>query len=394
MVDHTTRRRCPHIHESWFGGPGRRPKVLAREPAEVLAELLDDAVISKDAADDEGFRNAYWHDLGAHRAPKRKEVCRFFTKLPSELRVMIWQHALPSRTLHTIDGRVPRDCWSGRLRPPPVFHTCREARAACMPLVLDVRDDNDKRTVVTWFTAADILSVNMAEAAEEFLNPWKPGWRRTLLEGAPRIAVPIGDLLYLDVVCLMPSARPSILYVVLEEIKICVPRASDGPEVAYQWRDRLPAGDEVIDVAEETDWRSHDFLRYPSKGIHTAEVVALSDRRRIKELLSLGTVRSDPNYPVDGQYLSSFCSGNYHFCMDCLGVYWEAYGRQASADAVTERYEQEDEEMQDGQTLPNSLPKLIPAVEFYLQYPDAYYRTPVNGPKSKTPLLRVTPRPE
>ncbi|GAP83638.1 hypothetical protein SAMD00023353_0500200 [Rosellinia necatrix] len=82
-----------------------------------------------------------------------------FSRLPIEIRRLIWIHALPRGRIQVFAKSVPWEDW--RLRPPLIAHACRESRQATRDLavVRGFPTARDRRNE-TWFIGSkDILEL-------------------------------------------------------------------------------------------------------------------------------------------------------------------------------------------------------------------------------------------
>lgn len=336
------------------------------------------------------------------RRPLERNFTRF-AELPAEIRLQIWLAAIPHhRTLH-LGQRVDEPySWTARLPIPTLSRVCRESRHVVMGAVFPIygrapyrsgpgsSQDVVRRFITSWASGADCLDLganahpaalrcgDYLERAGDFravaqsllgLFPWAPDDDESVTDvsdrfqkGVPRLMVVV-QVVYI-------SLRPPT-------------PAEDEAYIKEAWEDANPAlggQPKIVEVSDIINKPSFDVNVYDSLAHrrptehHISTVASLYDRARIKELLALGSatghwVDSKARHDTWPRVRAMHYQSNA-FCMDCLLEWWEkhvhAVVQKVMASANTTPVPSDG--MGEGSS-GNSLPELIPAVRFKIQWP-------------------------
>ncbi|KAI2616321.1 hypothetical protein GGR54DRAFT_241410 [Hypoxylon sp. NC1633] len=109
-----------------------------------------------------------------------------FARLPTEIRRLIWTHALPRGRIQLFAKNVPWENW--RLLPPVVAHACREARevATNHTVVRGFPTAEDVETTTWFISSRDILELHSG-------YPYPLSNPEPFFSAAERIAINAGD---------------------------------------------------------------------------------------------------------------------------------------------------------------------------------------------------------
>lgn len=341
----------------------------------------------------------------ARREPGQTPERKFprFAELPAEIRLQIWRAALPRyRTLHLGQNVDEPYSWTARLPIPTLSRVCRESREVVLRTVFPVygrapyrsgpgsSQDVTRQFITSWASSADCLDLgsnarpaalrcgDYLERIMDFdtvaqsllgLFPWVPDEDETVRDTSDKFPRGVARLMVvLQIVYI--SLRP--------------PTPSDDEEYTkVAWEDANPALDglpSVVEVGDLINNSPFDVNKYDSlvhrrpKEHHITTVASLYDRERIKELLSLGSVTGhwdDSKTAREAWPRLRAMHYQYNaFCMDCLLEWWEKQVHgvvqkiMASANTIPLSSDGLNREPSG-----DSLPELIPAVRFKIQWP-------------------------
>lgn len=415
---------CVHTSHSWFSTPDGDADVESARAT--LRELLAESVIfgrisafyPPHPAPSETKQSLARHELlaafdasiqrkggSSRREPGRTPERKFtrFPELPTEIRLQIWRAALPRhRTLHLGQKVDEPYSWTARLPIPTLSRVCRESREVVMRTVFPIygrapyrsgpgsSQDVARRFVTSWASYGDCLDLganarpaalrcgDYLERAGDFhavaqsllgLFPWAAddesgGHDKSekFPKGVPRLMVVL-QVVYI-------SFRPPI-------------STEDEDYIKAAWEDAVPAlggPPRIFEVDDLINTSPFNINSYDSsvhrrpKEHHISTVASLRDRKRIKELLALGSVTghwNDPKMPRDTwPRLRAMHYQSSAFCMDCLLEWWEkhVFGIVQRAMSSTKMTPLPGDGLDEASS-PDSLPELVPAVRFKIQWP-------------------------
>ncbi|CAI4219742.1 unnamed protein product [Parascedosporium putredinis] len=272
--------------------------------------------------------------------PERRPFTRF-PDLPTEIRLQIWEAALPvrgRRTLHIGQSIGEPYCWTARLPMPTLARVCRESRAVVLgrggvfPSTAAGRADYRPMGL----QCGDFLQhIGRFYAAAHSLTS-------VLLPGGLGNELRRGDQLSTDV--WRGAVKRLMVVVQVVYIALPAPPAELADEEMEAYRQELPDLDDdavvVRDVRDVAGPRAQplDAVEYRAavhrrlRNHHIAVVASLHDRARVRELLSLGDATRF--WPDRRARLQSLYHHTNAFCMDCLLYWWDSYARQAALEAL------------------------------------------------------------
>ncbi|EJT76458.1 hypothetical protein GGTG_06377 [Gaeumannomyces tritici R3-111a-1] len=300
-----------------------------------------------------------------------------FPRLPAELRLEIWKHALGfggGRTF-TAEYNQPgmASTWSSRLAMPLMARVNREARAVARAAVrVRERSESGKKELRAWVLPGDSIHIGSPLDNSRTASRFEKA-----MPAFTSLATFFGPIVeyserpraraYAKISRCFRRARTVMVAVQIIHIIIstgdgaAAKTAKDlslDPDQPFISTDVEPDGPDAA-----TTYRVYDtgLIKYLASPLRASVVVPLSDRARIEELLAIGTAVGqfgDGLSSLPSRLLAMGSHSNAYCLDDCLQRWWLAHGLPKVRAAFEKR-------MRPGSRLPD----FVPAVQFTFEWP-------------------------
>lgn len=425
---------CEHTSRSWFSAPSEfedelAPKADIASARATLAELLTESVIwgrisafypphpPPSAAKQALIRNEILESFdrssrrknapSGHRTPMHALERQFarFPDLPAEIRLQIWQAALPGpghRTLHLGQKVGEKYSWTSRLPLPALSLVCRESREVVLRTVFPIHghapymsgpgssQDVTRSFVTSWATPDDYLDLGatsrpVALRCGDYME--RAGDFYAVAQGLASILPSsldnenYGGLQTREI---QPGVKRLLVVIQVVYISLQPPPSAglanvetgpwSGANHPLAEPPKICEADDLSNAVQFDADLYHSSVHRRPKEPHISTVVSLLDRPRIKQLLAIGSVTG--LWDDSGTRLATWPrlrAMHYQsnaFCMDCLMEWWENHAFNAVRDALMNS--SPTPSASNGlnpEPAANTLPELIPAVRFKIQWP-------------------------